>query len=74
VEYIQDFGPMARFWTYIFKQLNKTLKLQKYNNHGRGVIETTWFNTFLHAQLITRKVSHLLYSIKECFLHIQQVN
>ena len=50
--YICDFGPVAGFWTYIFEQLNKTLKSQKHNNHGRGVLEMTWFNTFLGAQWV----------------------
>ncbi|KIK32828.1 hypothetical protein CY34DRAFT_100700 [Suillus luteus UH-Slu-Lm8-n1] len=43
---VQNFGPLHDFWTFLFKQLNKVLKLFKTNNHTDSEMKTTFFCKF----------------------------
>ncbi|KIK72373.1 hypothetical protein PAXRUDRAFT_47138, partial [Paxillus rubicundulus Ve08.2h10] len=43
---VSNFRPLHDFWTFLFKQLNKVLKLFKTNNHSGGKLETTFFCEF----------------------------
>ena len=46
---------MHEFWTFLFKRLNKVLKGFKTNNHGGGVLETTFFREF-HQMILTSRL------------------
>ncbi|KAG1797180.1 uncharacterized protein BJ212DRAFT_1289954, partial [Suillus subaureus] len=43
---LHDYGPVYRFWTFLFERLNKLLKSYSTNNHGTGELEVSFFHTF----------------------------
>ncbi|KAJ3500582.1 hypothetical protein NLJ89_g9730 [Agrocybe chaxingu] len=54
---VRDYGPLHKFWTFLFERLNKVLKSYKTNNHGRGEIETSFFREFHRTVQETRLVA-----------------
>jgi len=64
-ECVRNYGLLHDFWTFLYKRLNKVLKLYKTNNHGHGELETTFFNDFQKTCHISQLVRCLrLHSLK----------
>ncbi|EJU01062.1 hypothetical protein DACRYDRAFT_39912, partial [Dacryopinax primogenitus] len=43
---IRHFGPVHRCWTFLFKRLNKVLKMINTSGHKGGVVEVTFAREF----------------------------
>jgi len=43
---VQNYGLLYNFWTFLYKWLNKVLKLYKTNNHSHRNLKTTFFHDF----------------------------
>ncbi|KAG1836492.1 hypothetical protein C8R48DRAFT_584352, partial [Suillus tomentosus] len=43
---LRDYGPVYRFWTFVFKRLNKLLKSYSTHNHGAGELEVGFLCAF----------------------------
>ena len=55
-ECTRRFGPLRDFWSFLFERLNKVLKAYNVNNHGDGVLETTFFVEFHRTSSIAHVV------------------
>ncbi|KAG2058710.1 hypothetical protein BDR06DRAFT_866800, partial [Suillus hirtellus] len=47
---LHDYGPVYRFWTFLFERLNKLLKSYSTNNHNAGKLEVSFFHAFKKDQ------------------------